>query len=242
MRGKSKLEILQKRSENCLAVEAWQTRRYVYDMVGRRKPVINKRGEMPPLPPPKNRSNLQSRRGNASCKGAGRGGLSTLACQNKKKSIVTVKCEKRTVLCLRLPFRWSIDLRDLKDELHVWDEYMYIYLSSIYLHNGRILWKFSTTQVTFTIIYFNYVQSIVYDLLFTFRRLLCAVLLMALVSGATSTETKPGVLTSISINNHLNGSAQLARMSCQHEKTWPGTLAKLRTFHALAAMISNLTA
>lgn len=85
-------------------------------------------------------------------------------------------------------------------------------------------------------------QSIVYDLLFTFRRLLCAVLLMALVSGATSTGTKPGVLTSISINNHLNGSAQLARMSCQHEKTWPGTLAKLRTFHALAAMISNLTA
>lgn len=134
MRGKSKLEILQKRSENCLAVEAWQTRRYVYDMVGRRKPVRNKRGEMPPLPPPKNRSNLQSRWGNASCKGVGRGGLSTLACQNKKKSIVTVKCEKRTVLCVRLPFRWSIDLRDLKDELHVWDEYMYIYIYLVYIY------------------------------------------------------------------------------------------------------------
>lgn len=47
-------------------------------------------------------------------------------------------------------------------------------------------------KVTFTIIYFNYVQSIVYDLLFTFRHLLCAVLLMALVSGTTEEEQNRG--------------------------------------------------
>lgn len=55
---KTKLEILQKRSENFLPVEAWQTRRYVYDMMGRRKPVRKKRGETDAAAAPKkNRSN-----------------------------------------------------------------------------------------------------------------------------------------------------------------------------------------